>query len=122
MLCAVLALLAHSFSDPVVVSGSAKTTATILWMHGLGDTGSSWRDFAEHVTGQLPHVKVVLLTAPQRPITLNGGRETTGWYDITSLEVHQRCFSSPPPTLLCRILIKERTHAESMLRLSIWSV
>ena len=30
-------------------------------------------------------VKFILPTAPYRPVSINGGRETTGWYDLYTL-------------------------------------
>jgi predicted esterase len=54
-------------------------------LHGLGDTGNGWANFAELVHRQLPHVKVLLPTAPKRAITLNGGQKMNGWFDIRTL-------------------------------------
>ena len=62
-----------------------KHTATIILMHGLGDTASGWESAAEMLSDQLPHVKFILPTAPTRPITLNMGMPMPGWYDIKTL-------------------------------------
>jgi len=78
-------VLSSSMEESEMVVGSATTTSTLIWLHGLGDRGKSWRQFAENIVQRLPHVKVILPTAPMRAITLNGGRKTRGWYDIYTL-------------------------------------
>lgn len=55
-------------------------------MHGLGDSGDGLADLAEMWAKKLPHVKFVLPTADQRPVTLNGGMRMNAWYDIVGLD------------------------------------
>eukprot|EP00658_Telonema_sp_P-2_P041005 TRINITY_DN29320_c0_g1_i1.p1 TRINITY_DN29320_c0_g1~~TRINITY_DN29320_c0_g1_i1.p1 ORF type:complete len:249 (+),score=38.14 TRINITY_DN29320_c0_g1_i1:228-974(+) len=62
-----------------------KHTATVLLLHGLGDTGAGWADAAAYLSNSLPHVGFVLPTAPQQPVTLNGGMRMHSWYDIHGL-------------------------------------
>ncbi|KAG0002969.1 hypothetical protein BGZ79_001966 [Entomortierella chlamydospora] len=61
----------------IVLEPSAKHTATIIILHGLGDTGAGWQ-----LRSSLPHVKFVFPTAELRPITVNKGALSTAWYDI----------------------------------------
>lgn len=66
--------------------GSALHRGTVVWMHGLGDVAESFRAlFDEYFTG-MEAVRVLCLQAPTRPITVNGGMEAPGWYDIVSLD------------------------------------
>eukprot|EP00270_Netrium_digitus_P003435 TRINITY_DN13978_c0_g1_i1.p1 TRINITY_DN13978_c0_g1~~TRINITY_DN13978_c0_g1_i1.p1 ORF type:complete len:348 (-),score=69.96 TRINITY_DN13978_c0_g1_i1:235-1254(-) len=60
-------------------------TATVVWLHGLGDTGDGWRTAADMLAAALPHVKWVLPTAPVRNVTCNGGFPCTAWFDIFGL-------------------------------------
>ena len=62
-----------------------KHSATIILMHGLGDTSSGWRDVGEEIVIRYPYVKVILPTAKERPVTLNMGAHMPAWYDITGL-------------------------------------
>lgn len=60
-----------------------KHTATVIFLHGLGDTGHGWlQHFSEIVKS---HVKVLCPNAPVKPVTLNGGFEMPSWFDIKSL-------------------------------------
>ena len=57
--------------NPVVVSASGKHTATLIFLHGLGDTGHGWASSLADVRPS--HLKVVCPTAPIMPVTLNSG-------------------------------------------------
>jgi len=65
---------------------TAGHSATMLMLHGLGDTASGWADAAAHFSGSLPQVKFVLPTAPTQPVSLNGGAAMPSWYDIKGLD------------------------------------
>lgn len=59
--------------------------STLIFMHGLGDTAEGWVDtVAGAFAPVLRSTRFVLLTAPTRPITVNGGMPMPGWYDILS--------------------------------------
>ena len=60
--------------------------ATVIFLHGLGDSGAGWADAAEMWQQSLPHIKFILPHAPVMPITLNGGMPMPGWHDIQSLD------------------------------------
>ena len=56
---------------PVIVSPSGKHTATLIFLHGLGDTGHGWASSLAEV--RQSHVKIVCPTANTIPVTLNSG-------------------------------------------------
>ncbi|KAI9252333.1 Phospholipase/carboxylesterase/thioesterase [Phascolomyces articulosus] len=70
----------------VVVGAKAKHTATVFWLHGLGDSGAGWSFLAEELSGMFPHIKWVLPNAPMLPVTLNGGMKMPAWFDLTGLD------------------------------------
>ncbi|KAJ3125614.1 hypothetical protein HK100_010713, partial [Physocladia obscura] len=57
----------------VIVPAAAKHTATVIFLHGLGDSGYGWQPVAEQLAPLFPHVKFILPNAPTIPITVNGG-------------------------------------------------
>lgn len=61
---------------------------TIIWLHGLGDTGEGFSDlFRQHILPKMPEkTKVILPNAPSRPITINNGELMPAWYDIVSFK------------------------------------
>lgn len=73
------------FGELVVQPAKEKHTATVIVLHGLGDTGHGWKAAASQIRLG-PHVKFLFPTAPTRPITLNMGMAMPGWFDISTLE------------------------------------
>ncbi|XP_047325923.1 acyl-protein thioesterase 2 isoform X2 [Impatiens glandulifera] len=74
---------AIEFGRTHVVRPKGKHQATIVWLHGLGDNGSSWSQLLE--TLPLPNIKWICPTAPSQPVSLFGGFPSTAWFDVTDL-------------------------------------
>lgn len=55
----------------LVVPAAARHTATVIFSHGLGDTGHGWAPVVENWRRRqrLDHVKFILPHAPMKPIT-----------------------------------------------------
>lgn len=67
----------------VVGKATAKHTASLIFLHGLGDTGHGWCAAFEEI--KMPHVKAICPNAPKNPVTLNSGFRMPSWFDIKSL-------------------------------------
>lgn len=65
---------------------TSRHTATVIFVHGLGDTGHGWAGAVENWRRRqrLDEVKFILPHAPSIPITCNMGMRMPGWYDIVS--------------------------------------
>jgi lysophospholipase-2 len=61
----------YEFGRTYVVRPKGKHQATIVWLHGLGDNGSSSSQLLESLP--LPNIKWICPTAPSRPVSLLGG-------------------------------------------------
>ncbi|ANB15364.1 palmitoyl-(protein) hydrolase [Sugiyamaella lignohabitans] len=63
-------------------------SATVIFLHGLGDSGNGWRFLAEEAIRKkrLQHVNFIFPDAPMKPVTLNFGMQMPAWYDIPKLE------------------------------------
>eukprot|EP00887_Chlorella_sp_A99_P000559 scaffold17.g559.t1 len=96
-----MAATAYGRVPPIVVASKKEHKSTLLMLHGLGDTGDGWEDIAYMLGDELPNTKFIFPTAPVatrapargpaacaalRPITVNGGMQCTGWFDIASLD------------------------------------
>ncbi|KAL7065728.1 phospholipase/carboxylesterase family protein [Cryptosporidium serpentis] len=59
----------------------------IIWLHGLGGNANEWSDLIQRsiLYPKLVKTKWILLSAPQRPVTLNNGMLSPAWFDIKSL-------------------------------------
>ncbi|CAL8093225.1 unnamed protein product [Orchesella dallaii] len=69
---------------PVIIPAAVKQTATILFLHGLGDTGHGWASDLANIKPK--HAKLICPTAEEAPVTINGGYEMPSWFDIRSLD------------------------------------
>jgi len=67
----------------VVLQPTAKHTASVIFLHGLGDTGNGWSGIFASI--KKPHIKYIFPTAPIKPVTLNGGFQMNAWFDIFGL-------------------------------------
>ncbi|KAK4685898.1 phospholipase/carboxylesterase, partial [Tremellales sp. Uapishka_1] len=61
-------------------------TGTVIFLHGLGDSGHGWLPVAKMLWANFPGVKWVLPHAPSIPITVNGGMSMPGWFDLSTLD------------------------------------
>ncbi|GAM17762.1 hypothetical protein SAMD00019534_009370, partial [Acytostelium subglobosum LB1] len=76
-------------ANSVVLQPSQKHTATVIFLHGLMDTGNGWKTAMQSVQmGGLQHVKFILPTAPVIPVSINLGMKGTAWFDIKSLDLN----------------------------------
>ena len=58
---------------------------TIVWIHGLGDSGSGWAHLEHEL--RLPGVQYVLPDAPSNPVSCNGGFRMPSWMDLQNIPV-----------------------------------
>ncbi|KAF5333101.1 hypothetical protein D9611_002680 [Ephemerocybe angulata] len=70
----------------IVIPARTKHTATVIFVHGLGDTGHGLKPLADMFREDpaLHHVKWVLPHSPIRTVTANMGIEMPSWFDIYS--------------------------------------
>ena len=68
---------------PVVLKARAQHTATMIFLHGLGDTGHGWAAGLNQIRPD--HLKIVCPNAPSIPVTLNMGLVMPAWFDIKHL-------------------------------------
>ena len=68
---------------PVVLKARAQHTATMIFLHGLGDTGHGWAGILNTIRPD--YMKIVCPTAPSIPVSLNNGFVMPAWYDIKDI-------------------------------------
>ena len=79
--------MARNNFGPTVVQdpASGKHSATVIFLHGLGDSGSGISTIGQALVQNAPelgHVRFVFPTAPTRPVTMNGGMVMPAWFDL----------------------------------------
>lgn len=73
----------RQFGHCLVQNALSRHSATVIVLHGLGDTGEGL-SFMGPVM-DFRHVKFLYPTAPTRPMTLSGGLSMPGWFDLETL-------------------------------------
>ncbi|KAG1755375.1 Phospholipase/carboxylesterase/thioesterase [Suillus lakei] len=79
-----------------IIQPTTAHTATVIFAHGVGDEGDSWRaaisgDYDYRKPGELtipahlPHVKWIFPDAPEQAVTANFGARMSSWFDISNL-------------------------------------
>jgi len=69
--------------DALELQNGAEPTHTLLWLHGLGDSGDGWEPAIRLIARpNWPTLRVVLPHAPVRAVTANQGMRMRAWYDI----------------------------------------
>jgi len=78
-------------SDVLVVETADNPVASIIWAHGLGADKHDFESIIPmlDLPDNLP-VRFIFPNAPIRPITVNGGMEMRGWYDIRSTSINEQ--------------------------------
>jgi hypothetical protein len=66
---------------------------TIIFLHGAGDSASGSLEFGKKLFRKLPFMKIVLMTAPSRPITLYNGSVMTAWHDFETTKYQDMKFN-----------------------------
>lgn len=75
----------------VVCQATAEHKATVIWLHGLGDSGDGFAPIVPAL--KLPAelgIKFIFPHAPIQPVTINGGMKMRSWYDIVSFDLDKR--------------------------------
>ncbi|CDR38362.1 CYFA0S02e00760g1_1 [Cyberlindnera fabianii] len=69
-----------------VASRTNTPTAAVIIVHGLGDSGSGWKFFADMArqSSDFDHIRFVFPNAPNQPVSINGGIPMPSWFDIDS--------------------------------------
>lgn len=74
----------------VYLNPKGQHTHTLVFMHGLGDTADGYIDLFMDKSSPTPAtMKIVLLTAPTRAVTINMGMKMPSWFDFRDFTVSE---------------------------------
>lgn len=75
----------------VDVKPAVPADAAVVWLHGLGDSGDGFAPIVPELRLPKNHgIRFVFPHAPMRAITINGGMQMRGWYDIKTWDLNDR--------------------------------
>jgi len=77
--------------DRVLVEPKELATACVIWLHGLGDSGDGFAPIVPVLDLPVDHsIRFIFPHAPEQPVTINQGYIMRSWYDIKSMDLHNR--------------------------------
>ncbi|WP_166368055.1 dienelactone hydrolase family protein [Psychromonas sp. SA13A] len=77
--------------DRITIEPSSKATCCVIWLHGLGDSGAGFSPIVPVLRLPQDHqIRFVFPHAPEQAVTINQGAVMRSWYDIKSMELHNR--------------------------------
>ncbi len=71
--------------DSIIQEPEGKADCSVIVLHGLGADGADFEDLRDELIdcgAPLQNARVILPSAPYRPITMNAGYEMRAWYDF----------------------------------------
>ncbi|MGJ8693320.1 MAG: alpha/beta hydrolase [Thalassotalea sp.] len=77
--------------EKIIVEPKTPATACVVWLHGLGDSGDGFAPVVPVLNLPANHsVRFIFPHAPVQAVTINNGMEMRSWYDIKSMDLHNR--------------------------------
>ena len=76
--------------DSIIIDTASDPEFVVIWLHGLGADGNDFVPIVREMNlSEVPAIRFIFPHAPIRPITVNGGMEMRGWYDIPEMDLSQ---------------------------------
>ncbi|GAA6203482.1 MULTISPECIES: carboxylesterase [Thalassotalea] len=77
--------------EKIIIEPKNAATACVIWLHGLGDSGDGFAPVVPMLGLPAHHsIRFVFPHAPEQPVTINQGYVMRSWYDIKSMDLHNR--------------------------------
>ncbi|CAI2198995.1 17858_t:CDS:1, partial [Funneliformis geosporum] len=58
----------------IVIRPTKKHSASVIFLHGLGNNAENQRRICQPLTKNFPHIKFIIPQAPTISVSMNGGR------------------------------------------------
>ena len=77
--------------ERITIEPKSTATACVIWLHGLGDSGAGFAPVVPALGLPDDHgIRFVFPHAPEQAVTINQGYVMRAWYDIKSMDLHNR--------------------------------
>lgn len=77
--------------ERITVEPETPATSCVIWLHGLGDSGAGFAPIVPIFSLPENHgIRFIFPHAPEQAVTINQGYVMRSWYDIKSLDLHNR--------------------------------
>jgi len=77
--------------ERITVEPKDTATSCVIWLHGLGDSGAGFAPIVPVLSLPENHgIRFIFPHAPEQAVTINQGYVMRSWYDIKSMDLHNR--------------------------------
>ena len=77
--------------ERITVEPKSPATCCVIWLHGLGDSGAGFAPIVPMLGLPENHgIRFIFPHAPEQAVTINQGYVMRSWYDIKSMDLHNR--------------------------------
>lgn len=77
--------------ERITIEPKSSVNACVIWLHGLGDSGAGFSPIVPVLNLPNGHgIRFVFPHAPEQAVTINQGYVMRSWYDIKSMDLHDR--------------------------------
>jgi len=77
--------------ERITVEPKTKANSCVIWLHGLGDSGAGFAPVVPELGLPQNHsIRFIFPHAPEQAVTINQGYVMRSWYDIKSMDLHNR--------------------------------
>ncbi|WP_077338410.1 alpha/beta hydrolase [Pseudocolwellia agarivorans] len=77
--------------ERITVEPKVNAQSCVIWLHGLGDSGAGFAPIVPTLNLPSDHtIRFIFPHAPDRAVTINQGYVMKAWYDIKSMDLHNR--------------------------------
>ena len=83
--------MAYKELERITVEPKTDADSCVIWLHGLGDSGAGFSPIVPILNLPEGHrIRFIFPHAPQQAVTINQGAVMRSWYDIKSMDLHNR--------------------------------
>ncbi len=79
--------------DSDIILEDNNCIGTLIFLHGLGDSGSSWRFFANNIKKYIKNIRIILPSANKNKISVDNSTRPC-WFDITEFPISMNYFDN----------------------------
>lgn len=100
--------------DRILIEPKTSATSCVIWLHGLGDSGDGFAPIVPVLNLPANHrIRFIFPHAPEQAVTINQGYVMRSWYDIKSMDLHNRADMAGvlESEVLVKALIKEQIES-----------
>jgi len=100
--------------ERITIEPKVAATSCVIWLHGLGDSGAGFSPVVPMLGLPIDHnIRFIFPHAPEQAVTINQGYVMRSWYDIKSMDLHDRADMDGvlASEIKVRALIKEQIDA-----------